>query len=436
MELSRSGLAVAVLDPPDGTGGETDLPGLLEQFAVGPTEPIRIQADDAKAVCQFLLGEPASEADEDSDGADAQEPVACTALLGWDDGVVTSCDLFFEEPAALLAVLANAIPGLRIEVLRRAVTEAEERAFAAGETVLHEGAEADDLHVIISGQAEASRDGATVGTLDEGQIFGEAGLLTNAPRNATVTAASDLVTVSLQRKTVDELVASAPKVATHLEAIGRSRTPAALQTDLDAYVRELYGPITPAPCPFTEAEIAELSGTNEMLVYIPAGPTATEMCRMWDFKTSVDFDADKLIRYTMATEDQWIVASASPTPELIYKSGVRAGRVYEDEGLHGMDVRRYLAFAATFRLRFGVLPDQAYWTFLLGGRYDRSGISVIGFDVHDTLSHHGWMRDFKAKFVGSRYAVIAPRIEITPDTEQLPRAYRGGGRSGREADMD
>jgi hypothetical protein len=46
------------------------------------------------------------------------------------------------------------------------------------------------------------------------------------------------------------------------------------------------------------------------------------------------------------------------------------------------------------------------------------------------------MKNFKAKFVGSRYCVLAPRLEITDDTASLPRAYRGGGRSGREADMD
>jgi hypothetical protein len=197
----------------------------------------------------------------------------------------------------------------------------------------------------------------------------------------------------------------------------------------------LYG-ARPSPCPFTEAEVRDLPRTGEMLVYVPAKLTANELCRAFGLVSNVDFDADRLIRYAMTSEDHWFVASSSKTPELMYRSAVAARRVYEDEGLHGMDVRRYLAFAATYRLRFGSLPDPMYWTFLHSGSYDRSGISIIGFDAHGVLSHHGWMKDFKAKFVGSRYVVLAPRLEVNRETMSLPRAYRGGGRAGREADMD
>lgn len=199
--------------------------------------------------------------------------------------------------------------------------------------------------------------------------------------------------------------------------------------------RRLYG-APPSPCPFTPDEIVDLERTGEMLVYVPAKLTAAEMCRTFGFVSNVDFTADRLIRYAMVSEDHWFVASASKTPELMYRSAVAARRVYEDEGLHGMDVRRYLAFAATYRLRFGVVPDAIYWTFLHSGTYDRSGISIIGFDTHGVLNHHGWMKDFKAKFVGSRYVVLAPRLEVNAETRSLPRAYRGGGRAGREADMD
>ena len=144
-----------------------------------------------------------------------------------------------------------------------------------------------------------------------------------------------------------------------------------------------------------------------------------------------------MIKNVMIQEDQWFITSASKTPELLYQSGVAAKRIYEDEGLHGMDLRRYLAFVATFKERFNELPDQTYWTFLLSGSYDRSGVSIVGVDVYSVLSHHGWMKDFKAKFVGSRYVVLPPRIEITSATQALPRAYRGRkDKAGREASMD
>jgi len=202
-------------------------------------------------------------------------------------------------------------------------------------------------------------------------------------------------------------------------------------------IRSLYGNIDIAPCPFTEKERAEMEETDEMLVYVPAGIKAADMCKRWDIKANIDFENEKMIRTVMNTEDQWFATSRSKAPELIYQSGQAAKRVYEDEGLHGMDLRRYLAFAATFRATFDSLPDKLYWVFLHSGSYDRSGISVIGFDVHGVLNHHGWMKNFKAKFTGSRYICIAPLIEVTADTESVPRAYRTKkGWQGQEAGMD
>lgn len=204
-----------------------------------------------------------------------------------------------------------------------------------------------------------------------------------------------------------------------------------------AHISELYGTVEIAPCPFTARELDELENRNEMLVYLPAALSPKEMCRRWQIKCNVDFDNEKMIRSVMMTENQWFITSASKTPELIYQSAQVTKRIYEDDGLHGMDLRRYLAFVAAFRHRFDTYPDQAYWTFLLSGSYDRSGISVVGFDAHGVLNHHGWMKNFKAKFVGSRYVVIAPRIEVTEETELLPRAYRGEkGARGQEAAMD
>ena len=209
------------------------------------------------------------------------------------------------------------------------------------------------------------------------------------------------------------------------------------QPAIEATIRAIYGDIPIAPCPFTVREIDELERANEMLIYLPARVSMTHLSDLLGVRANVHFENEgRMIRNCMVDEDQWFVTSASRTPELIYESGVAARRVYEDEGLHGMDVRRYLAFCLFFKQRHGVIPDATYWTFLLSGSYDRSGVSIIGFDAAGVLSHHGWMKNFKAKFVGSRYVVIAPRIEISPETVSVPRARRGGGRGGREADMD
>lgn len=209
------------------------------------------------------------------------------------------------------------------------------------------------------------------------------------------------------------------------------------KTEISSYVRSLYGDIPISPCPFTQAELNELDRYNELLVYLPAKLSMSDLCTKLGIRANVNFENETMIRNAMVNEDLWFITSAQKTPELLYQTGVYSKRIYEDEGLHGMDFRRYLAFAATFKYKFGHFPDQTYWTFLLSGSYDRSGVSIVGFDSRDVLNHHGWMKNFKAKFLGSRYAVIAPRVEIVPETEGLQRAFRGGrGSLGKEADME
>ncbi|WP_327114366.1 hypothetical protein OHB12_34275 [Nocardia sp. NBC_01730] len=214
----------------------------------------------------------------------------------------------------------------------------------------------------------------------------------------------------------------------------------------EAYLNELvdgmFGDKRPdeiAPCPFTDTEIAELESSDELLVYVPAGLSARELCELFDIRANIDFDVEaNMIRTVMVSESHWFVTSAAKVPELIGSSGKYAKREYDDEGLHGLDLRRYLRFCAAFKARNGVFPDRTYWTFLLSGSYDRSGISIVGFDAWGNLSHHGWMRNFEAKFCGARYAVLAPRIELLPQTIDLPRARRGvhGKHGGDEAGLD
>lgn len=157
----------------------------------------------------------------------------------------------------------------------------------------------------------------------------------------------------------------------------------------EAYLNELvdgmFGDKRPdeiAPCPFTDTEIAELESSDELLVYVPAGLSARELCELFDIRANIDFDVEaNMIRTVMVSESHWFVTSAAKVPELIGSSGKYAKREYDDEGLHGLDLRRYLRFCAAFKARNGVFPDRTYWTFLLSGSYDRSGISIVGFDA-------------------------------------------------------
>jgi CRP-like cAMP-binding protein len=73
----------------------------------------------------------------------------------------------------------------------------KERHFAAGETVVKEGAEGAAFFLIESGEAAVSVAGKERRSLVAGDHFGEIALIDEGVRSATITAASDLACYGL-----------------------------------------------------------------------------------------------------------------------------------------------------------------------------------------------------------------------------------------------
>jgi CRP/FNR family transcriptional regulator, cyclic AMP receptor protein len=69
--------------------------------------------------------------------------------------------------------------------------------FSAGTAVAKQGESGVGFHLVVDGTAEVSRDGDVLAQLGRGGYFGEIGLIDGGPRSATVTATTDLDTVSL-----------------------------------------------------------------------------------------------------------------------------------------------------------------------------------------------------------------------------------------------
>jgi CRP-like cAMP-binding protein len=101
--------------------------------------------------------------------------------------------------------------GAPIESLRRVALFAEldddelaqialllkERHFAAGETVVKEGAEGAAFFLIESGEARVSVRGSERASLGPGDHFGEIALIDEGVRSASISAQSDLVCYGL-----------------------------------------------------------------------------------------------------------------------------------------------------------------------------------------------------------------------------------------------
>ncbi len=87
-----------------------------------------------------------------------------------------------------------------------------------GQVLIKEGQGAYDFFVIVSGQADVSRNGRAVAHLNTGDYFGELGLLDPALRDATVTARSAMELVVLAQWDFEQALEEAPGMTRRLLA--------------------------------------------------------------------------------------------------------------------------------------------------------------------------------------------------------------------------
>jgi CRP/FNR family transcriptional regulator, cyclic AMP receptor protein len=107
--------------------------------------------------------------------------------------------------------------------LRQVAAFAESKEAPEGEVVLQEGGFSRELLAIEDGTAEVTRDGEHVADLGPGDIFGEAGMLDDEMRSATVTATSRLKLISMGHFEVKRLKKDAPDVYSRIEDLVEER---------------------------------------------------------------------------------------------------------------------------------------------------------------------------------------------------------------------
>ncbi|HUY87993.1 MAG TPA: ATP-binding cassette domain-containing protein [Pirellulales bacterium] len=127
------------------------------------------------------------------------------------DGHVIS-DVVIVESAAISEFLrqCHVFSDLSASTLTEVADKMSLEKHRAGSTIIRQGDRGDKFYLIREGQAEVSiadgKGARTVATLGVGDFFGEAALLTGAPRNATVRAVEDLELYVLGKQDFDAVI--------------------------------------------------------------------------------------------------------------------------------------------------------------------------------------------------------------------------------------
>jgi CRP/FNR family cyclic AMP-dependent transcriptional regulator len=110
------------------------------------------------------------------------------------------------------------------EDLKQVAAFAQSKEAPEGEIVVSEGGYSRELLAIEDGTAEVTRDGEHIADLGPGDVFGEAGMLDDEMRSATVTATSRLKLISLGHFEVQRLKKNAPDVYARIEKLVEERS--------------------------------------------------------------------------------------------------------------------------------------------------------------------------------------------------------------------
>src|SRR6185503_14161898 len=105
---------------------------------------------------------------------------------------------------------------------------------APGDVLVGEGAPGDSMFVIVSGKAKAyvrDRKGnyMKIKELGEGDFFGEVSVLTGKPRTATITAATEVELLELDKVTLDGITQRYPRVREVLQEFQKKRAQEAVE---------------------------------------------------------------------------------------------------------------------------------------------------------------------------------------------------------------
>jgi CRP-like cAMP-binding protein len=111
--------------------------------------------------------------------------------------------------------------------------------FAKGSVIAKQGTVAHWLYIVITGSAEVyfetpTGEKRTVSELSKGSFFGEMGMMTGAPRSASVIAKTDVECYRLDKEMFEEILRARPAIAEEMSHILATR-----RAELDSVIQNL-----------------------------------------------------------------------------------------------------------------------------------------------------------------------------------------------------
>jgi CRP-like cAMP-binding protein len=114
--------------------------------------------------------------------------------------------------------------GLDESVVKAVTARAEEHSVSEGHALVRQGEYSPEMTIIDEGTARVEIDGNQVAELGPGDVFGEAGLLHNQMRNATVTATSDMRVITISDFDLRRIKGEHPQFVERLEELAQQRS--------------------------------------------------------------------------------------------------------------------------------------------------------------------------------------------------------------------
>jgi voltage-gated potassium channel len=113
--------------------------------------------------------------------------------------------------------------GLSEEFIEEVALSLRPDVYVPGEHVFRQGAPGDRMYFVIEGRLRVLRADEEIGSLGDGDFFGEVALFTSQPRNASVRAATYCDLYALDRGSFTRLLERFPDVGERLREVAKTR---------------------------------------------------------------------------------------------------------------------------------------------------------------------------------------------------------------------